>query len=535
MKQRIQVFAGSMMIPVILLIIAGIFIGIGAAFANIENVKALHLGWLIKEGNIAHNFFLILNNLGFMVMRFLPVFFAVGLAFGLSKKEKGWAAFGGLVLFLGINTVINTMLNINNLTPETTTIEALMQTGYTELDAQNFNSLFGHVLGIYSYNMGIFSGLIAGIITSFIHNKYYQKQLPNALSFFAGPRYVQIVIAIATIPVGILLYYVWPYIGLGLASFSDFITTSGLIGTFVFGAADRALLPIGIHHLIAFPIEYTKVGGTMLVDGTLYEGVRNIMLAQMGSPTESEYIVRNFTTGRILFHFGGLPGAALAIYYTAKPENRKKVASILVPAITTAVLIGVTEPIEYTFLFVQPLLYFLIHVPLSGLSYVLTEALNVSITGVAVRDMFPNLLQPDKVHAIALLFLIPAYFATYFFSFRWAILKFNMNTPGREEKDDNIKLYSKKDYIQQKESGVNDQISGIIQSLGGGVNIKNITNCATRLRVEVMNVSKVDNDDKWVNELGAKGVVRNGNFLQIIYGTHVITLASQVKDELGME
>ena len=535
MKQKVQVFAGSMMIPVILLVIAGIFIGIGAAFANLENVNALHLGWLVKEGNLAHNFFLILNSLGFMVMRFLPVFFAVGLAFGLSKKEKGWAAFGGLVLFLGMNTVINTLLGINNLTSATTTVEALMQSGYTELNAQNFNSLFGQVLGIFTYDMGIFSGLIAGIVTSFIHNKYCEIQLPNALSFFAGPRFVQIVIAIAAIPVGIILYYVWPSIGLGLASFSDFITTSGLIGTFVFGAADRALLPIGIHHLIAFPIEYTKVGGTMLVDGTLFEGVRNIMLAQMGSPTESEYIVRNFTTGRILFQFGGLPGAALAMYFTAKRENRKKVASILVPAILTAALIGVTEPIEYTFLFVQPLLYFLIHVPLSGLSYVLTEALNVSIVGTAVRDMFPNLLQPDKVHAMALIFLIPAYFAAYFFSFRWAILKFNMNTPGREDNNEDIKLYSKKDYVEQQGSESANQIRGIIQSLGGEGNILNITNCATRLRVEVLDASKVDDDGKWVHELGAKGVVRNGNFLQIIYGTHVMTLARQVKDELDME
>lgn len=537
MKNRIQVFAGSMMIPIILIVIAGLFIGIGSAFANLENVSALRLGWLIKEGNFAHGFFTIINSLGFMVMRFLPVFFAVGLAFGLAKKEKGWAAFGGLVLFLGINTVINSMLGLNGLTEATTTVEALINSGYTKVDAQNFNSLFGSVLGIFSYNMSIFSGLITGIVASAIHNKYCEIQLMSALSFFSGPRFVQILIALAAVPVGIFLYYVWPYIGLGLASFSNFITTSGLIGTFVFGAADRALLPIGIHHLIAFPIEYTKVGGTMLVDGTVYEGVRNIMLAQMGSADAEGYIVRNFTTGRILFHFGGLPGAALAIYLTAQKKNRKIVASILVPAILTAILIGVTEPIEYTFLFVQPLLFFLIHVPLSGLSYVLTEALNISIIGVAVRDLFPNLLQPGKVgNLMALLLLIPAYFAAYYFSFRWAILKFNIKTPGREDDADDIKLYSKSDYVQQKESGSNDDyIDSIIQAFGGKENILHVTNCASRLRVEVKDGAIVDNDEKWVNELKAKGVVRNGNFFQIIFGTHVITLAGQVKDALGME
>ncbi|GGP07711.1 PTS transporter subunit EIIC [Oceanobacillus neutriphilus] len=542
MKERIQAFAGSMMIPVILLVVAGIFIGIGSAFANMENVEALHLGWLIQEGNFLHGFFVIINDLGFMVMRFLPVFFAVGLSYGLARKEKGWAAFAGLVIFLGLNTVINSMLAIHQLTPETTTVEALVESGYSMLEAQNYNSLFGTVLGIFTYDMSIFSGLIAGIVTSMIHNRYCEKQLPNALSFFSGPRYVIILVSIVAVPVGIVLYYIWPYIGAGLASLSNFITTSGLIGTFVFGAADRALLPIGIHHLIAFPIEYTRVGGEMLIDGTVFEGVRNIMLAQMGSPDASEYIVRNFTTGRILFHFGGLPGAALAMYLVAKKENRKKVASIMIPAILTAVLIGVTEPIEYTFLFVQPLLYFLIHVPLSGLSYVLTEMLNVSIIGTAVRDMFPNLLQPDKVHAMSLLILIPAYFAAYFFLFRWAILKFNIKTPGREEGEGIIKLFSKKDYKDQQDNEEsknpdkkNDQIDGIIAALGGKSNIIDITNCATRLRVKVKDGSVVQNNNTWVQSLGAKGVVRNDNALQIIFGTHVITLAAQVKERLGME
>ncbi|MBS4208765.1 PTS transporter subunit EIIC [Bacillus sp. FJAT-50079] len=535
MRERVQAFAGSMMIPIILLVVAGIFIGIGAALVNIDNANALGLGWLIKEGNIVHGFFSIVNSLGFMVMRFLAVFFAVGLAFGLAKKEKGWAALAGLVLFLGLNTVINTMLSINNLNPETTTVEALIASGYSEVGAKNFNALFGHVLGIFSYDMGIFSGLIAGVVASIVHNKYCEKQLPNALSFFSGPRYVQILIFFVTIPVGIILYYVWPFIGMGLSSISHFITASGLIGTFVFGALDRALLPIGIHHLIAFPIEYTKVGGTMLVDGTVYEGVRNIMLAQMGSPNESEYIVRNFTTGRILFHFGGLPGAAFAMYHVAKPENRKKVASILIPAVLTAVLIGVTEPIEYTFLFVQPLLYFLIHVPLSGLSYVLAEAMNISIMGTAVRDMFPNLLQPEKVHAMYMLLLIPAYFAAYYFAFKWSILKFNIKTPGRELEADTIKLFTKKDYLDQKGAVTNDQIPAIVEAFGGKDNIVSITNCATRLRVKVVNEKLVAPNDHWVDHLGASGVVRSGNAFQIIYGPHVITLAGQVRDAVGME
>src|SRR5699024_4740643 len=227
-------------------------------------------------------------------------------------------------------------------------------------------------------------------------------------------------------------------------------------------------------------IEYTEVGGSLEVGGKVYHGVRNIMLAQMGDPDEAGYITRNFTTGKVLFHFGGLPGAALAMYHTAKKVNKKKAASILIPATITAFLVGITEPIEYTFLFVQPLLFFFIHVPMSGLSYVLTEALNISIEGVAIRDMFANLLQPGKVHNFILLVtLIVAYFAVYYSLFRWAILKFNIKTPGRGESGEEVKLYTKEDYNKERAPAALGSLEkNIIDALGGKENISEFTNCA---------------------------------------------------------
>lgn len=545
MKNKIQVISGAMMIPIILLVVAGVFIGIGSAFVNMENVAALGLDGIIKEGGLIHSFFLVINDLGFMVMRFLPIFFAVGIAFGLSKKEKAWGAFSGLVMYIALNTTISSILGINGLTADTTTAEAFMNAGFSEQVALNKSSLYTTFLGIFTYNFSIFGSIISGAVASAVHNKFCTKEMPNALSFFSGPRFSTMMMFVFAIPLGLIMYYVWPYLGNGLAEVGGFIGSSGLIGTFTFGALDKALLPIGIHHLIAFPIEYTSIGGVMEVGGKVFEGVNNIKLAQMGDPNTTEYIVRNFSTGRILNHFGALPGIGFAIYVCSKPENRKKVLSILIPALLTAMLVGVTEPIEYTFLFVAPLLYFFIYVPMNGLAYVLTEAFDVSIMGESFRNMFPNFLQPDKVSALPLLILIPLYFAVFFFVFRFLIKKFNIMTPGRAEEE--VKFFSKKDYNEkadtvkgevaatQVEADKNEQIIGIIAGLGGAENIENVTNCATRLRVELKDADKTVSDDVWLNELGAIGVVRKPKSIQVIYGAHVITLASKVKDELNMD
>ena len=539
MKDKLQVISGAMMIPVILLVVAGVFIGLGSAFVNMENVGALGLGWLITEGGMLHSFFKVINDLGFMVMRFLPIFFAVGIAFGLSKKEKGWGAFGGLVLFIAMHTVISTLLGINGINAQTATAEAFMQSGLSEQAAMNKSALYTTFLGIFTFDSSIFGAIISGFVASLVHNIFCEKELPNALSFFSGPRFVQIMLFVVAIPLGLIMYFVWPYIGGALAAVGNFIGSSGLVGTFTFGAADKALLPFGIHHLIAFPIEYTKVGGAMEIGGVIYEGVNNIKLAQMGDPNTLSYIVRNFTTGRLLIHFAILPGAALAMYKTARPENKKKAASILIPAILTAMLVGVTEPIEYTFLFVAPLLYFLAYVPLAGLTYVVTEATNVSIMGESFRNMFPNLLQPQKVHAWSLLYLIPVFFIVAYILFKYVIVKFNIKTPGRSENKD-VKLYSKKEYKAREEgkASINDNselISGIIEGLGGADNIVNVTNCATRLRVELNDAEKTADNDTWVNKLEATGVVRRKKSLQVIYGPHVITLAAKVKEQLGMD
>lgn len=525
-----QALAGAMMIPVILLVVAGIFIGIGSPFSNMENIKAMKLDKILTEGSFIVNIFYVINSLGFMVMRYLPLYFAIGIGFGLSKKDKGWGAFGGATMFFALHTVINSLLTLNGITPETIQIDNLTTTGLSLQEAQNYSALFGYAINIFSYDMSVFGGILSGLFTAYVHNKYCETELPPALAFFSGSRFSIIMIMVYSVIFGIVCYYLWPPIGIGLISLGEFITKTGLIGSFTFGALDRALLPFGLHHLIAFPIEYTRLGGIMEIGGQLYEGVANIRLAQLGDPNTTSYITRNFITGRILWQDAGLLGACYAMYTCASENNKIKARSILIPAVLTALLVGITEPVEYTFLFVAPVLYYGVHVPLAGLAHVLTEIFNVSIMGESLRNMFPNLLQPQKVQAMALLWQLPLYFGLYFYIFRWAIIKWDIQTPGRTDQED-FNLLTKKDYLSlkaQKEMNL-DNIGILLESLGNKSNITSITHCATRLRLEVINTNLVREDSFWVKEFGAHGVLRNDSHIQIIFGPKVITLYSQLE------
>ncbi len=525
-QAKIQRFAGAMMVPIILFVLVGFYVGIGSAFTN----------YIVAEGTILHTIFSLISSLGFMFMNNLQIWFAVGIAFTLAKKEKGWAAFSGIVLYFSLLTIVKTYAGIQGFNAETVTVEALMANGYAEKAAMNFNALWGTAQGVFGYNMGIFSGILSGILAALIHNRWVDKELPAMLAFFAGTKYVVIMITLLSIPFGVATYYIWPYIGMALQSITGFIGASGLFGTFVFGTLDKMLLPFGIHHLIAFPIEYSSVGGTMLIDGTLYEGVRNIINGQAASADATGYIVRNFTTGRILFQLAGLPGAAYAMYKLAKPENKKKVASLLVPAIITLAIVGISEPMEYTFLFVAPFLYFLVYAPLAGLSYVAAELAKISINGHALFFMIPNLFQPHKVHAIHLIWMLPLTFVIYYLIFSFFIKKFNLKTPGRGDALEDVKLISKKDYQASKKTSAEDALEvRIIEALGGADNIEFITACATRLRVTVKDITKTASDEAFKEYLDAMGVVRSKNSLQIIYGVKVGTILTKIKDILQLD
>ncbi len=479
-QEKLQSFAGAMMVPIILLVLVGFYVGIGAAVTN----------YIMPGDNIINTIFSMFTRMGFMFMNYLPVWFAVGIAFTLAKKEKGWAAFGGIIMFFCYITCIGAFAKAQGWTADTVTVEHLMEIGYTQEAALNFNSLWDTVAGVFTFNMGIFSGIIAGVSAGLIHNKFCETKFNSMFAFFQGTKFVIIMITIIAIPLGILTYYVWPLIAGVLQSITHLITSSGYFGTWLFGFVDKALLPFGIHHLIAFPIEYSAVGGTMTIDGTVYEGVRNIIVGQAGSASATGYIVRNFTTGRILFQLAG---------------------------------------------FASPVLYWLVYAPLCGLCYVLTELTKVSINGNALFFMIPNLFQPNKVHIFSLLYLLPLTFVVYYAAFKFMIVKFNIKTPGRG--DDDIKLMSKKEYQQIKNGTQNSDglEARIVEAFGGAENIDSVTCCATRLRVTVKDEAKVVADEEWQKHLDAIGCVHNGKSYQIIYGVHVNTITTAVKDILGLD
>lgn len=554
MRERIQgtlqQFAGAMMVPIILLVAVGLFVGVGAAFTN----------YILTEGTIAWRIADVFVMIGFKFMNTLPMWFAVGIAFTMAKKEKGWAAFNGLTMFFCLHTVISAWAASQGITAETTSVEALTAGGMSPTEAAEYNSLWLELLGIFTVNAGIFTGLIAGLVAAYLHNHLIDVRVPAMLSFFGGPRLGILGSTVAAVFVGIAFFYAWPSVASALQGITRFITASGLFGTFTFGALDKMLLPLGLHHLIAFPIEYTQVGGTMTIDGTTFEGVRNIMNGQAASADASGYITRNFTTGRLLFMFGGIPGMALAMYHTALPANKKKVAALLVPAVLTAIVVGVTEPFEFTFVFVAPVVYYLVYAPLCGLAYVLMEALNVSIIGQGGIFMIPNLLQPHKVHAWPLLLLIPVFFALYYFVFKALIVRFDLKTPGRHGVDEEIR-FTTKDEVRAKytaDAGAAPVAGGaastfsanaspsttavkldledrIIDALGGPANIEEVSCCATRLRVRVNDPAAVADESTWKSENEALGLLNQGRNLQVIYGPRVIQLTGDIKDRLGID
>ncbi|MCH4886158.1 PTS mannose transporter subunit IIC [Acidaminobacter sp. JC074] len=526
-QAKFQQFAGAMMIPIIVLVVCGLTMGIASPLAN----------FIFTKGTVLWKVARLFMKIASLIIRNLSLWFVIGVTFGLSKKNKGYAALAGIFMLMSVNTVISNLASFDGITQATLNVEWLMENMAMSADkAIVYTKMYTNVLGIFTYDLSIFGAIISGIVVAWMMNKWGDTKLPNALAFFAGPKFIIMLVPVFAVGLGFVLYHVWPVISAGIQTLAIFIGNAGLFGTFVYGCVDRALLPFGMHHLVTMPLRYTELGGTMLVDGVMVSGTKNIEIALTGSPTATHYLIRNFTSGRLLINLGGWPGAAFAMYVTAKKENRKKMLALIIPAVFTATFVGVTEPIEFTTLFASPLLYYLVHVPLSGLAFVLAEATKVSIQGFAVIFMLPNILQPAKVQALSLLYLVPIYFALYFIVFRWAILKFNLKTPGRGDSD--VKFVTKKEYRNSRENGPKDGIvafhDAVIEAFGGRNNIVSVENCATRLRVTVKDDAVVAEQNAWLDDLEALGYVKNGLNYQIIYGPKVTNISADIKEALDI-
>ena len=510
----------SFMLPIAILPVAGLFLGIGGSFTNETMLNAYGLMSLMGPGTPINSFLSVLNDAGNIVFANLPLLFAMGVAIGMAKKEKEVAALSGAIAFLIMHASIGAMININGGT------EAMLAGSTAD------------VLGITSLQMGVFGGVLVGLGVSALHNRFYKIELPQVLSFFGGTRFVPIISSIVYLLVGIVMFYAWPPIQSAIYSVGDLVRVSGYAGTWVYGFMERALIPFGLHHVFYLPFWQTALGGTATVGGQLIEGAQNIFFAELSTPGITHFSVEatRFMSGKFPLMIFGLPGAALAMYKCAKPEKRKVVGGLLVSAAVTAMLTGITEPIEFTFLFVAPVLY-VIHCVFAGAAYMLMHILNVGVGmtfsgGLIDLTLFGIMQGNAKTSWINIVWVGLIYFAVYYFLFSFLIKKFNFKTPGREDDNAEVKLYTRADVNAKKEGkdlNEDDQVSAmILQGLGGKENLTDLDCCATRLRVTVKDSSKVS--EAMLKSSGAAGVIVKGTGVQVIYGPRVTVIKSNLED-----
>lgn len=519
----------SFMLPIAILPIAGLFLGIGGSFTNETMLKTYNLINVMGPGTFIYALLYVLKSAGSIVFTNLPLIFAIGVAIGMAKKEKEVAALAGAIAFLIMHSSIGAMIDING------GAESMLQGSTTS------------VLGITSLQMGVFGGIIVGLGVAALHNRYYKIVLPQVLSFFGGTRFVPIISSIVYLIVGILMFYIWPTVQSGIYSVGNLVRNSGYAGTWLYGIMERALIPFGLHHVFYLPFWQTAVGGTAVVDGKLIEGAQNIFFAELGSANIKHFSVEatRFMSGKFPFMIFGLPGAALAMYRLAKDSKKKAVEGLLVSAALTSVLTGITEPIEFTFLFVAPILY-VIHCIFAGASYMFMHMLNVGVgmtfSGGFIDLFLFGILQGNaKTNWINVVLVGIVYFVVYYFLFKFLIEKFNFKTPGREEDDQEAKLYTRADYNAAKANKADgntahvspkDEVSElIVRGLGGSTNISDVDCCATRLRITVNDAAKVKEADLKLS--GAAGVIQKGNGVQVIYGPHVTVVKSNLEDYLA--
>ena len=514
----------SFMLPIAILPVAGLLLGIGGSFSNATMLATYGLDGILGEGTVFNAIFLVMKDAGNIVFTNLPIIFAMGVAIGMAKKEKEVAALAAVIAFFIMHASIGAMIEIGG------GAETLLNGATTS------------VCGITSLQMGVFGGMLVGLGVAALHNRYYKIELPQVLSFFGGTRFVPIVCSLVYTGVGIAMYFIWPVVQSGIYAIGDVVLNSGYFGTWVYGLMERLLIPFGLHHVFYLPFWQTALGGTLEVAGQTIEGAQNIFFAQLADPTVEHFAVSatRFMSGKFPLMIFGLPGAALAMYKTAKPEKRKEVGGLLLSAALTSMLTGITEPLEFTFLFVAPLLYG-IHCVFAGLAYMLMHVFNVGVgmtfSGGLIDMFLFGILQGNaKTNWIWIVIVGIGYFIVYYFLFGFLIRKLDLKTPGRDDSEE-VKLYRRSDVEARKKgegsatgTAVDELSQTICQGLGGKKNISDVDCCATRLRCTVYKAELVN--DALLKSTGASGVVHKGNGVQIIYGPRVTVIKSNLEDYL---
>ena len=526
----------SFMLPIAILPVAGLLLGIGSSFTNETTIATYGLQNILESGTLLNSLLLIMNKVGSAVFDNLPLIFAVGVAIGMAKKEKEVAALSALISYFVMNVAVSAMLLINN-----------EITAAGQIAADVLEGTITSVCGILSLQMGVFGGIIVGLGVAALHNRFHKIVLPNALSFFGGSRFVPIISTIIYMFVGILMYFVWPVVQNGIYALGGLVTGSGYVGTLIFGIVKRALIPFGLHHVFYMPFWQTAVGGTMEIAGQIVQGGQNIFFAQLADSVNVAHFSADATryfSGEFIFMIFGLPGAALAMYRCAKPEKKKAAGGLLLSAALACMFTGITEPLEFSFLFVAPAL-FVVQVILAGAAYMIAHMLNIAV-GLTFSGGFLDLFLFGILQGNAKtswLRIIPVgiiYFILYYVIFTFMIKKFDFKIPGREDDDTETKLYTKADVNARKEVGntagaavttSSDPVSELItRGLGGKKNILDVDCCATRLRVTVAEPERVR--DELLKQTDSRGIVKKGQGVQVIYGPHVTVIKAKLEEYL---
>ena len=520
-----QQIGKSLFLPIAVLPFAGVLLGIGASFSNPTTIAAYGLESVLHPGGGLFSFMLILSNVGGAIFGNLPLIFALAVALGMAKKEKGIAVLGAAIFYLVMLTTIHVFLGLDGSVHADGSIDESVKEG-----------AITSVLGITTLQMGVFAGIVTGLVAAELCNRYYKMQLPAAFSFFGGTRFVPIVCMIFGIVTGVIMYFVWPFIQNGIFALGGVVQASGYFGTFFFGCCERALIPFGLHHIFYLPFWQTGLGGTAVIDGQTVMGAQNIFFAELASPNTEHFSVDacRFLMGKFPFMMAGLPAAAFAMYTCSVG--------------LTSFLTGITEPIEFTFLFLAKEL-FAIHVFYAGCCFAACHIMGIAM-GTTFSDglidfiLYGVLPGNDKSHWMLMLPLFAVVAVVYFITFKFFILKWDLKTPGREADDEEIKMMSKADY--QKATGVGVAGGGagsaalasltpdqqksatILSGVGGVDNVTEIDCCATRLRLTLVDGTKVN--EGILKSTGAGGVVIKGNAIQVIYGPSVTIVKANFEE-----
>ena len=531
----LQAVGRSFMLPVAILPIAGLLLGIGASFTNATTIQTYGLENILGNGTILHSLLTIMSDAGNIIFGNLPIIFAVGVAIGMAKQEKEVAALSAMIAFFVMHASTSSVLKLTGKVLADNTVSPDVLEG-----------TIANINGIMSLQEGVFGGIIVGIGVAYLHNRFHKIVLPDALSFFGGSRFVPIISTVVYMFVGIAMYFIWPVVQNGIFALGGLVTGTGYVGTLIFGIIKRALIPFGLHHVFYLPFWQTGVGGSMMIDGKLIQGGQNIFFAQLASPNVAHFSAdaTRYFSGEFIFMIFGLPGAALAMYRTAKPEKKKVAGGLLLSAALTSMFTGITEPIEFSFLFVAPMLFY-VQVILAGAAYMIAHILNIAVGltfsgGLLDLFIFGILQGQDKT---SWMYIIPVgiiYFFLYYFIFTFLIKRFNLKTPGREDDDTATKLYTKADVKARDaaaKDGTDSKASGdavsqtITQALGGSQNITSVDACATRLRCTVADSALVN--DAALKATGAVGVIKRGTGVQVVYGPQVAVIKSNLENYLA--